>query len=156
LVKAHVAVEPNGPPFYDVQFLGGTEWYAYRTEMARPWGVARLPLGFMPALETPPQAVLQPQAESPDLMACWLQPEPARQLSNLAQVPAVIVTGEASFRAPYDHCTARFLAQAGVPVTHMRLEGEGIRGNGHMMMLERNSSEIAAAIHRWLAKTLPQ
>jgi len=25
-----------------------------------------------------------------------------------------------------------------------------------MMMLERNSSEIAAAIHRWLAKTLPQ
>ena len=68
----------------------------------------------------------------------------------------MIVTGEASFRATYDHCTARFLAQAGVPVTHMRLEGEGIRGNGHVMMLERNSSEIAAAIHRWLTKTLPQ
>ena len=156
LVKAHVAVEPNGPPFYDVQFRGGTAWYAYRPEMARPWGITRLPLGFVPALETPPQAVRQPRAERPDLVACWLQPEPARQLPHLAQVPAVIVTGEASFRAPYDHCTARFLAQAGVPVTHMRLEGEGLRGNGHMMMLERNSSEIAAAIHRWLTKTLPQ
>jgi len=122
----------------------------------RPWGITRLPLGFVPALETPPQAVRQPRAERPDLVACWLQPEPARQLPHLAQVPAVIVTGEASFRAPYDHCTARFLAQAGVPVTHMRLEGEGLRGNGHMMMLERNSSEIAAAIHRWLAKTLSQ
>jgi pimeloyl-ACP methyl ester carboxylesterase len=156
LVKAHVAVEPNGPPFYDVKFLGGKEWYEYLKEIARAWGVTRLPLGFVPTSETPPQAVLQPQADSPDLMACWLQPEPVRKLPTLAQVPAVIVTGEASFRATYDHCTARFLTQAGVPVTHMRLEGEGIRGNGHMMMLERNSSEIAAAIHRWLAKTLPQ
>jgi pimeloyl-ACP methyl ester carboxylesterase len=155
LVKAHVAVEPNGPPFYGVEYLGGKEWYEYRTEIERPWGIAQLPLGFVPASETPPQAVLQPKADSPDLVACWLQPEPVRMLPALAQVPAVIVTGEASYHAPYDHCTVKFLTQAGVPVTHMRLEKEGIRGNGHMMMLERNSSEIAAAIYRWLAKTLP-
>ena len=91
----------------------------------------------------------------PDLIAGWLQQEPARKLPSLAQVPALIVTGEASFRALYDHCTARFLAQAGVRVTHMRLEREGICGNGHMMMVERNSSEIAVAIQAWLAKTLP-
>jgi pimeloyl-ACP methyl ester carboxylesterase len=27
LVAAHVAIEPNGPPFHDVQLLGGKEWY---------------------------------------------------------------------------------------------------------------------------------
>ena len=156
LVKAHVAVEPNGPPFYDPRFLGGKDWYSYNTEIARAWGVTRLPLAFVPGSETPPKAVLQPQPDKPDLMACWLQEEPARKLPTLARVPAVIVTAEASFRASSDHCTAKFLTQAGVPVAHMRLEGEGIRGNGHMMMLEKNSSDIAAAIHRWLAKTLPK
>ena len=155
LVAAHVAIEPNGPPFHDVQLLGGKEWYAYREEIARPWGITRLPLGFVPASEAPPRGVLQLRSDGPDLIAGWLQQEPARKLPSLAQVPALIVTGEASFRAPYDHCTARFLAQAGVRVTHMRLEREGIRGNGHMMMVERNSSEIAVAIQAWLAKTLP-
>ncbi len=27
LVKAHVAVEPNGPTFFDIKFKGGAEWY---------------------------------------------------------------------------------------------------------------------------------
>ncbi len=156
LVKVHVAVEPNGPPFYDVNFVGGKDWYNYRKDTGRKWGVTRLPLGFEPASDGPPQPALQLQPDGPDLMACWVQAEPARKLPNLAKVPAVIVTGEASFRATYDHCTAKFLAQAGVSVIHMRLENEGIRGNGHMMMLEKNSSEVAAAIHRWLARTLAQ
>jgi hypothetical protein len=46
----------------------------------------------------------------------------------------------------------KFLSQAGVPVTHLRLEKQEIRGNGHMMMLESNSSEIVGAIQRWLVK----
>jgi pimeloyl-ACP methyl ester carboxylesterase len=154
LVKAHIAIEPNGPPYHDVQLLGGRAWYAYRQETARQWGITRLPLAFVPTAITPPPAVLQHQADGPDLIAGWLQEEPARKLPRLAQVPALIVTGEASFRAPSDHCTALFLRQAGVPVTHMRLEQEGIRGNGHMMMIERNSSDIAAAIHGWLTKRL--
>ena len=36
------------------------------------------------------------------------------------------------------------------PVDHVLLAHEGIHGNCHMMMLERNSDEIAAVIHRWL------
>ena len=66
----------------------------------------------------------------------------------------MIVTGEASFRATYDHCTSRFLTQAGVPNTHLRLEAVGLRGNGHMMMLENNSAEVAAAIAGWLESNL--
>jgi hypothetical protein len=31
----------------------------------------------------------------------------------------------------------------------------GIRGNGHMMMLEKNNREIAQAMAQWLQKTLP-
>jgi pimeloyl-ACP methyl ester carboxylesterase len=48
LVKAHVAVEPNGPPFYDVDFKGGEDWYKDSDNVARTWGVARLPLAFDP------------------------------------------------------------------------------------------------------------
>ena len=37
----------------------------------------------------------------------------------------------------------------------MKLAGIGIRGNGHMMMLEKNNMEIAAAMVRWLAQAVP-
>ena len=36
----------------------------------------------------------------------------------------------------------------------MRLADRGIHGNGHMMMLEKNSDAIAGVIDGWL-KTLP-
>jgi pimeloyl-ACP methyl ester carboxylesterase len=154
LVKALVAVEPNGPPFHDVTFLGGSEWFRYSGAVARASGITRLPLSFEPATLGPMQPVLQAQSDGPDLMPCWLQPEPARQLPNLAGIPTVIVTGEASFRATYDHCTSRFLAQAGVPNTHLRLESVGLHGNGHMMMMEKNSAEIAGAIADWIEAKL--
>jgi hypothetical protein len=60
------------------------------------------------------------------------------------------LTGEASFRATYDHCTSKFLTQAGVQNTHLRLEKAGLHGNGHMMMLEQNSAAIAEVIANWL------
>jgi acetyl esterase/lipase len=62
--------------------------------------------------------------------------------------------GEASYHAPYDHCTARFLAQAGVPVRFVRLEDQGIHGNGHLMMLEKNNGRIATLIADWLDRTV--
>lgn len=83
-------------------------------------------------------------------MACWRQVEPARRLVNIAGVPVVIIQGEASYHAPYDHCTSQFLAQAGVANTFIRLADLGITGNGHMMMIEANKAEIAAVIADWL------
>ena len=152
LVKAHVAVEPNGPPFYDVDFKGGEDWYRDSDGIARAFGVARIPLAFDPpaAAASDLKLVREGQADGPGLVRCWLQAEPARQLPQMKKVPTVIVTGEASFRATYDHCTSKFLTQAGVLNTHLRLERAGIRGNGHMMMLEENSAAIAAAIAGWL------
>lgn len=52
--------------------------------------------------------------------------------------------------AGYDHCTAAYLAQAGVTTDFVRLQDWGLRGNGHMVMLERNSAEIADRTARWL------
>jgi pimeloyl-ACP methyl ester carboxylesterase len=150
LVKALVAVEPNGPPFHDVTFHGGSEWFRSSQATARAFGITRLPLSFEPAATGPMQPILQTRSDGPDLIPCWLQPEPARRLPKLAGIPTVIVTGEASFRATYDHCTSKFLTQAGVPNVHLRLESVGLHGNGHMMMMEKNSSEVAGAIAKWI------
>jgi len=94
------------------------------------------------------------KTDGSQLVRGWLQAEPVRKLPNLARVPIMILTAEASYHAAYDHCTASYLAQAGVPNTFVRLADIGIRGNGHMMMLEKNSDEIAAVIEDWLKTTL--
>jgi pimeloyl-ACP methyl ester carboxylesterase len=72
-----------------------------------------------------------------------------RQLPNLQGIPILIVVSEASYHAPYDHCTSEFLRQAGVKHEFVRLPEIGIRGNGHMMMLEKNNLDIAAYLVQW-------
>ena len=42
------------------------------------------------------------------------------------------VTAEASYHAPYDHCTVKYLEQAAVHPTWIKLADVGIRGNGHL------------------------
>jgi hypothetical protein len=70
-------------------------------------------------------------------------------------VPILIVTSEASYHRAYDHCTVKYLEQASVPVTWIKLEDIGIHGNGHMMMLEKNNADVAAVMAHWLEKTIP-
>jgi hypothetical protein len=47
------------------------------------------------------------------------------------------------------------LKQAGVNAAWVDLGKEGIHGNGHMMMLEKNSDAVAARIENWVDKALP-
>ena len=150
-VKAIVAVEPNGAPVYEVRFKGAPDWFE-DDFLARPWGITRHPLQFDPPAKHASDMtyIRQKEADAPGLMPCWLQAEPARQLVNLRGIPILMVTGEASYHAPYDHGTSRFLQQAGVAHTFVRLADVGIRGNGHMMMLEKNNLDIAAYLVRWL------
>ena len=157
LVKAHVAVEPNGPTFYDIRFKGGDSWYErVGDSRARPYGITRVPLHFEPPVSGPADlTVVQAEtAAAPDKIRCWLQAEPARTLPNLAKVPAVIVTSEASFRATMDDCTGAFLEQAGAKPDRLRLAEQGIHGNGHMMMLESNSDAVADAIIGWITSRI--
>ena len=62
----------------------------------------------------------------------------------------LVLTPEASYHAPFDGWTAAFLRQAGVDTEFLPLEHIGINGNGHLMMLERNSDAIADYLDDWL------
>ncbi len=155
LVKAVVAIEPNGPPFHENSVVGAPEWFK-DAALGRAWGITRLPLAYDPPAADPKDLRMarQANADGPDLVRCWLPEAPARQLVNLKRVPMLIVVSEASYHAPYDHCTSKYLADAGVKHTFTRLPDVGIHGNGHMMMLEKNNLEIAALLRRWIEKTV--
>jgi len=139
LVKAVIAVEPAGPPF------------AGEGEGRLDWGLTTAPLTFAPPVANPADFDLEERVpRSPDTVACLVQKEPARRLPNFAGVPIVVVTAEASWMATDNHGIVDFLAQAGATVEHLRLEDKGIHGNGHAMMLEANSDQIAALLAGWI------
>jgi pimeloyl-ACP methyl ester carboxylesterase len=152
LVKGILAVEPSGPPIQENVAKGAPDYFG-DGPVTRPWGVTRGKISYEPPAEAASdlKLVRQDKADGPGLVRCFLQAEPARQIPHLKGIPILIVTSEASYHAPYDHCTAKFLEQAGVKTTFVRLPDRGIRGNGHMMMLEKNSLEIAALLRGWEA-----
>ena len=143
-VKGIVAIEPSGPPFHNA---------VVNENPARAWGIADIPLTYDPPVKAAAElrSVQESKPDAPDLVSCWKQADPPRRLPNLQRIPIVIVTTEASYHAPYDHCTSKFLTQAGVKNTFMRLADQGIHGNGHMVMLEKNSMEVAALLQKWIA-----
>ena len=50
LVKAVIAVEPNGPPVYETEFKGAPEWFADMGKKKR-WGLGEVPLTYDPPLK---------------------------------------------------------------------------------------------------------
>ncbi|MDB5641609.1 MAG: alpha/beta-hydrolase, partial [Hyphomicrobiales bacterium] len=147
LVKAIVAMEPSGPPVRDMVAKGAPDWFDDGA-FTKPYGLTAQPLAYDPPGEL--AFVRQERPDGPGLMRGWLQAEPARKLKNLRNIPVLVVQGEASYHAPYDHNTVAYLRQAGVDVTFIRLADRGIRGNGHMLMIELNNAEIAAVAAEWL------
>jgi pimeloyl-ACP methyl ester carboxylesterase len=147
LVKANIAIEPAGPPIENVIFATGK---------GRAWGLTNIPISYDPPLTDPKDLAIfkEDRAASPDLAPCWLQKEPARQLLNLKGIPTLVVVGEASYHAAFDHCTVSWLNQAGVKTDFIRLENEGLHGNGHMIMLEKNNLEIAKLLDEWIQRNV--
>jgi len=156
-VKALLSIEPSGPPFFDIETVGAPEWFRDAAK-TRPWAVTAVPLAYSPPAASPSDLAIvqQEKPDGPNLARCWMQKAPARQLPNLQKVPHLILTAEASYHAAYDHCTVKYLEQAGVHATWIQLAEAGIRGNGHMVMIEKNNREVAAAISRWLDRALPK
>ena len=169
-VKSCIAVEPNGPPFFNVSY-GGVQhshlnkqtfkknefdknWYQTSSEPDRPNGITYSSLTYDPPLKSGEK--LEPELDknytSENLVQCFLQKEPARKLVNLSKVNILILTAESSYHAPYDHGTSNFLKQAGLNHDFIRLEDHGIKGNGHMMMHEKNSREVSNLINNWIEK----
>lgn len=151
LVKALVALEPNGPPVRDLENLGAPQWFA-DTGRWKVSGLGDVQLTWDPPLKKDESLawVQEENAQCKDCSRCWKQAEPARKLPNLAKVKMIVVTAEASYHAPYDHCTTQFLEQAGVELDHIYLKDCGITGTGHMLMIEKNSDDVAGVIYDWL------
>jgi pimeloyl-ACP methyl ester carboxylesterase len=147
LVKAVVAIEPSGPPFEGTIIASGK---------ARAWGPTDIPITYDPPVKDPSElAIVRDEGpDGPDLFVCWMQKAPARQLVNLKNIPAMIMAGEASYHQAYDHCTAKYLNQAGMKTEYIPLQAKGIHGNGHMVMIEKNNLEIAKVIDDWVVKNV--
>jgi pimeloyl-ACP methyl ester carboxylesterase len=143
LVKGIVAVEPSGPPFHNSSATN---------PKARAWGVTDIPVTYEPSVTEPDQirTAVQAAPDGEGLIACTLQAEPARKLVNFQNIPVLVTVSESSYHAPYDHCTASYLRQAGVPVEFIRMQERGIHGNGHMSMLEKNNLQVAEFLHDWV------
>lgn len=142
LIKGIVAIEPLGPPFADHPGLGKLSW-----------GITACKLNYAPAIANSSELQTEVRTPSrPNTLPCLVQTAPARTLPNLQGFPIVVVTAEASWMTLDNHGMVDFLEQAGAQVEHLRLEDIGIHGNGHAMMLEKNSDDIAAALHRWLTQ----
>ena len=146
LVRAILAVEPNGPPFFDVPPSAATPTFV------RAWGIAYAKLRFDPPVELPASLAPEPETatDGPDMERCSLPTGAKRTLPALQRMPILILVSEASYHARYDQCTARFLVQNGVQPDYVRLPDVGIHGNGHMMMLEKNSDQVAKVLTDWL------
>ena len=172
LVKAIVAAEPSGPPVHDVvvksiqRFDAAWDGATKQTDDdhyrdnpgVKRYGLGNTPIDYAPAVtpESPLDFVQQEKPERPDLSRCWLQKEPARKLPLVGERPVMLLEAEASFYAGYNHCNVAYLRQAGVPVEFIKLADIGIKGNGHMMMMEKNSDDIARVIADWLDKVAGQ
>jgi len=147
-VKGIVAVEPVAPPIVNAE--------RGATGSGRLWGLTNLPVHYDPPISQPSelQPVREDKPDGPGLIPCWMQKEPAHKLANLEAIPILDVSGEASYHRPYAHCVAKWLNQAGVKTTFTRLEDVGLRGNGHQMMSEKNSAEIARYLQTWIEKNV--
>jgi pimeloyl-ACP methyl ester carboxylesterase len=148
LVKAIVAAEPVAPPIENAE--------RGATGPGRVWGITNMPITYDPPIKSASelQTVHEEKAEGPDLIPCVVQKEPAHKLINLEGIPVLNVSGEASYHRPYAHCVAKWLNQAGVKTTFVRLEDVGITGNGHQFMSEKNSAQISKFFMDWLEKNV--
>jgi pimeloyl-ACP methyl ester carboxylesterase len=113
-VKAIIAIEPSGPPFFNVDNVPAPEWFRDAPDQQRPWGITAGPITYSPptANASDLAIVRQEQPDGPDLSRCWLQKSPARQLPNLQKMPILVITSESSYHRAYDHCTVKLSRRA--------------------------------------------
>jgi len=150
LVKALVQIEPGGPPVYrdlPLSFSPGPTF---------AWGLTRNPITYSPPVTDPSQLAFERVSISGDpyVSSVFLQVPPARKLPNLAKVPILLLSSPSGYNTLWDPGTDRFLTQAGVPHTWLKLQDIGIYGNGHFMFIEKNSDQVAGVVLKWIEKTV--
>ncbi|KAL9622928.1 MAG: hypothetical protein Q9204_007988, partial [Flavoplaca sp. TL-2023a] len=157
LITAHISLEGDQSPFqsYIRASEGINDPIPYR-----PYGLSNIPLTFETPITNPDQIKKVSVGETTytdgllSNFSCILQEDPANRLINVAKVPVLFLVGEASVHALYDHCQVAFLRQAGVNVTFTRLIDQGVSGNGHFSILEKNSDQITLLVAKWIEQNL--
>ena len=140
LVKAAVMIEGGGSGF-----AGGNRY-----------GMSTIPVTWDPPVADVSEIKTRWVADAEiDGGGYFLQEEPARKLPNLRNVAVLTVTSHAGQASPGNPGAPAFLKQAGVRVAEeYRLINSGIRGNSHMMMVEKNHREVLQPILTWLDKNV--
>jgi pimeloyl-ACP methyl ester carboxylesterase len=140
LVKATIIIEGAGGG----AFVGGNRW-----------GLSTIPVTYDPpiadAAEIKTTWVANPE---PGVNGYFLQAEPARKLLNLRNTKVVVATAEASFASPGSPGTVAYLKQAGVQAEELRWGALGMHGNGHAMMMEKNSRQVLQPLIDWMHKNV--
>jgi hypothetical protein len=152
LLRANINIEPGNIPF--ASLMGNSTVPGVGRTSSRPCGLTYTPLQFDPPV-TNCSAITTAEVgpDTPAKRSCILQTGTIHKLTQLGKVPYVMVTGEASPHATYDHCFVEYFKQMGITnYQWIELADIGIKGNGHFMFLEKNNLEIAAAISRGLTK----
>jgi pimeloyl-ACP methyl ester carboxylesterase len=135
LVKATVIIEGAGSGF------GG----------GNRWGMSSIPVTYDPPVADPAEIRTTYVADpEPGIAGYFMQVEPARKLPNLKNTKVLFVTADASFASPGNPGGVAFLRQAGVQAEELRLGTLGIKGNGHMMMVEKNSRAVLQPLMDWM------
>jgi pimeloyl-ACP methyl ester carboxylesterase len=143
-VRGSINLEASTTPFI---------WYTegVGTIPSRPWGLANTPLRYEPPISSPSELVTEVVGNATtSRRQCVRQIEPARTLPNIASVPYVMITAEASVHVTYDHCIVDYLKQVGADPEWIKLGEIGIKGNAHFMHLEKNNGDIAGVVLRWI------
>jgi hypothetical protein len=153
-VKSIVTVEPGGPQ------IGSADTAKVMPGPRNPnsWGLTAQPYRYDPPAGSPAdlKVKLEDKSERPDEVRCWMQEEPARKLVNFKDIRILDISANGTYHRVYDPCIPKWLNQAGVKTDFVRLEDVGIKGNGHMMMLEKNSDDIIKFIDGWVQKNVPK
>ncbi|MCW8379738.1 alpha/beta fold hydrolase [Streptomyces justiciae] len=139
LVQAVVGLEPLGPS----------------GPLPLAWGLSASPLTYDPPAASADEITLVDVAGEGGGPPLKLQADPPRRLPYLAEIPIAVVTGERSFAQAMDVGTVAYLRQAGCTrVEHLALGELGVRGNGHLMMVERNNAAVLDVVTDWLGKVV--
>lgn len=138
LVKGIIGIEPAGGPFGPLQ-----------------WGLTASKVTYDPPAQSAAELKTKPIAgssicEHPGLV----QADPARQLVNLKNIPILVVTSQASYHIGYDYASVAYLRQAGCTVEHVHLPDEGIHGNAHFMMMEKNNRAVLQPVLDWIPRVV--
>ncbi len=139
LVKATVIIEGAGSGF----------------AAGNRWGMSSIPVTYDPPVADPAEIkttyVASPE---PGIAGYFLQAEPVHKLPNLKNTKVVFVTADSSFASPGNPGGVAFLKQAGVQAEEIRLGAIGIKGNGHMMMAEKNNREVLQPLVDWMNRNV--